>query len=79
RQERLLGNERLRFAGYRCVVKIWLAGSGSIERTELVGSCGSDEIDSTVRSVLADTSLRQSPPADLPQPVRIRLDSRRSG
>ena len=47
---------------------------------EVTGSTGNPEIDSTLTTALADIpALDSAPPSDMPQPVKLRLSSRRAG
>lgn len=76
-QEQLAKNRRLRDVDYRLVVKVWLSPGGSIERVEIANSSGNADMDDAIRTALADVSaLRQTPPEDLPQPVRVRIANR---
>jgi protein TonB len=79
-QEDLMANKKLRSADYRAVLRIWLRDDGRVERVELAGSTGNAEIDSTIRTVVAESAAaRQSPPAGMPQPVKIEVTSRGAG
>jgi protein TonB len=76
-QEQLARNRKLRDADYRLVVKVWLDRGGGIERVEVANSSGNREMDEAIRTALADISaMRQTPPEDLPQPVRVRIANR---
>lgn len=76
-QEQLARNRKLRDADYRMVVKVWLDRVGVIERVEVANSSGNREMDEAIRTALADISaMRQAPPDDLPQPVRVRIANR---
>lgn len=76
-QEQLARNRKLRDADYRMVVKVWLGKGGNIERVEIANSTGNPDMDDTIRMALADVAaIRQSPPDDLPQPVRVRIANR---
>lgn len=73
-------DERLRHAGYRVVLAVWLADDGRLERFEMSGSTGVPELDSAIKAALADGSaLREPPPAGMPQPIVVRIASRRAG
>lgn len=79
-QEALLRNEKLKSAQYKAVVKIWLDANGAIDRVEIAGGTGNGEIDETIRVALADSPrMKSPPPADMPQPVKLRLTSRNAG
>jgi protein TonB len=79
-QEYLQKNERLRKQNYRFTLKVWFKPDGSVERYELVGPSGDEEIDKNLKVVMQDLPrLRQVPPADLPQPLKMRVTSRGAG
>jgi len=79
-QEELLRRDKLRQSSYKTIVKIWFTERGTIDRVELVDGTGNDEIDRTIRSALLDVRpLKQPPPSDMPQPMRLRLSSRTAG
>ena len=75
-EEALRQSKRLRGASYRVVVNVWFNGEG-IERVQLVQGSGNAQTDDLLRrELLALPALREPIPADLPQPVRIRIASR---
>lgn len=76
-QEAIAKNKRLRSQDFRAVVHIWLRPDGSVQRAELVGSSGKPDTDELIRQAFAEVpALREPPPGDLPQPVRLRLTNR---
>jgi protein TonB len=79
-QDQFQKNDKLRRADYRAVVKVWFAHDGSVERFELAGSSGNAEIDQNLKLSLRDMPrLKQPPPEDMPQPVKLRVTSRGAG
>ena len=79
-QDELLRRDKLRQSSYKTVVKVWFTERGTIDRVEVVDGTGNDEIDRTIRSALLDVRpLKQPPPSDMPQPMRLRLSSRTAG
>jgi protein TonB len=78
-QEQLLKNKKLRTADYRAIVRVWLAEDGRVSRVEMATGTGDADIDETIRTALADTRVRQAPPENMPQPVKLRLTSRGAG
>jgi len=79
-QEQFQKHDKLRRADYRAVVKVWFTRNGAVERFELAGSTGNPEIDRNLQVALSEMPrLRQPPPDDLPQPVKVRITSRGSG
>jgi len=78
--EHLQKNDTLRKLGYRVVIRIWFSTDGRIERYELVGSTGDPEIDRSLKVALDEMPrLKENPPADMPQPVKLRITARASG
>jgi len=76
-QARLYKEEKLRKADYRVQLRIWFAPDGRIERFELIDSSGNKDIDDQIKLALQHMPpLKQPPPADLAQPVKLRLTSR---
>lgn len=76
-QEAIAKNKRLRSQDFRAVVHIWLRPDGSVQRAELVGSSGKPDTDELIRQAFAEVpALREPPPGDLPQPVRLRVTNR---
>jgi protein TonB len=79
-QEQLQKNEKLRSADYRLVLKVWLHPDGTIDRYELVNGSGNPEIDRNLKVAMDGMGrVRQAPPPDLPQPIRLRVTSRGAG
>ena len=69
--------EKLRTADYRVIVRLWITPDGTVSRAELASSSGSQELDERLQKILAQLPpLRERPPADMPQPVKVRLTSR---
>lgn len=79
-QEQLHKNAKLRRADYRIVVRVWFTDDGRIDHYELVGSSGNAEIDRNLKLAMEEMPrLKQAPPADMPQPVKLRVTSRGAG
>lgn len=73
-QVALQSNEQTRFVQlHGLMVRVWLAPSGQITRCELVNSTGETARDSAIAHVVDSVSLHESWPADLPQPVVLRI------
>jgi len=73
-----LGREKaLKNKNYKVTVKVWLDSSGKVSRAQLVDSTGDARADEILKAALNDMrGLRDSPPADMPQPMKIRVTSR---
>ena len=73
----LSANKKARNASYVVLVNLWLNHDGSVERFELADSTGSSDLDQSIKLALAKVEpLGSELPADLKQPVRLRIVSR---
>jgi protein TonB len=76
-QDEFSRNRKLQGSDYRAIVRVWIGADGRIERFELVGSTGNPDTDSSIRTAMSELpSLREPPPANMPQPVKLRINSR---
>ena len=73
-----LGREKaLKNKNYKVVVKVWIDGSGQVARATLVDSTGDTRADEVLKEALRSMgALRDTPPSDMPQPMKIRVTSR---
>ncbi len=79
-QEALGRDRRLRAADYRATVRVWFAADGRIQRVELVDGSGDATIDAALRQTIADAApMKQPPPPEMPQPVKLQVTSRGAG
>jgi protein TonB len=79
-QDELARNSEVKQISYRVTVKVWLGRDGSIQRAALDGSTGDDRSDSALSRALAEMRpFRDAPPADMPQPIRLRITNRLTG
>jgi protein TonB len=79
-QEHLHRNDKLRKSGYRVVMRVWFSDDGRMERYELIGSSGDPEVDRSLKVAMDDMPrLKQPPPPDLPQPIKLRVTARGAG
>lgn len=70
-------SKRLQGTTYNVTVHVWFDGGGSIDRVQLARGSGNSQTDEALREeLLALPPLRETFPADLRQPVRIRVASR---
>lgn len=66
-----------RSGAYSVVVKVWVRSDGSVERIRLAQSSGDRARDSAIETALARIGrISQGPPADMPQPVSLKIVSR---
>jgi protein TonB len=76
-EEVLLDKDEIRTKAYSVVLQLWVGQDGSISRAKLTTSTGDEIIDSKlVEMVTGMTMLAQSPPDNLPQPIKLRISSR---
>lgn len=76
-QKALSREKALKDKNYKVIVKVWLDGAGRVTRAALVDSTGDIRADEVLKDALRDMrALREGPPADMPQPVKIRVTSR---
>jgi protein TonB len=73
-----LGNEKqARGAEYSIILRVWVKEDGSIERVKITQSSGNRDRDRAIEAALARISrISQAPPADMPQPISLRIVSR---
>jgi protein TonB len=76
-QEALAREKALKDKTYKVVVKVWINTGGKIERIALADKTGDPKVDELLKDALQNLrALREGPPADMPQPVKIRVTSR---
>ncbi len=62
---------------YSMVVRVWVRGDGTIERVRVVEGSGNRERDAAIEAALSRMQrLAQAPPADMPEPISLRIVSR---
>jgi len=73
-QRYLARNAALKRKRYAVEVHLWLETNGALNRYELVGSTGDSETDEAIRTAMnAAPPFSQSLPANMPQPLRLRV------
>lgn len=73
----LSANKKTRQVNYVLLIKLWFKQDGSVERFELADSTGDADVDRSIQLALAKIEpLGSELPADLKQPVRLRITSR---
>lgn len=76
-EDALNSDKDLYSASYRVEVYIWLTSDGRIDKLELHKPSGVVATDELIRTALATVkSIGESPPADMPQPVKLRITSK---
>ncbi|MEJ1964406.1 MAG: TonB family protein [Gammaproteobacteria bacterium] len=73
----LQDEKSVRSGSYSVTVRVWVKADGSIERIRLAQSSGNRERDKAIEEALTRISrVSQAPPADMPQPISLRIVSR---
>lgn len=76
-RDELNRDDRLRKSEYKIIVAIWLNKTGGVDRFELMGTTtGSADLDAAIKQALGNMRSLKDPPADMPQPVTLRVSSR---
>ncbi len=76
-QNALSREKELKHKNYKVIVKVWVDAGGQVTRSALVEGTGDERVDKILKDVLRDMrALRDGPPADMPQPLKIRVTSR---
>lgn len=76
-QHALAREQALKDKNYKVIVKVWIDEAGKVTRAFLVDSTGDVQADEVLKDALRDMHpLREGPPGDMPQPVKIRVTSR---
>lgn len=76
-QDALSREQALKDKTYRVVMKVWIDTSGKVARIALIDKTGDSKVDELLEDVLQNLkALREGPPADMPQPLKIRVTSR---
>ena len=72
------GNARTRNASFNIVVRIWIDGTGRINRAVLSGTTGDAAVDAALRDqILNGLQIQQAPPDGMVMPINIRIIERR--
>jgi len=77
-QDAIARDKKLRELGaYQRLVNVWINPSGMVSRVEFVGGDNNAEMNTVIKAVLVSLApLKEPPPADMPQPVRMRITAR---
>jgi TonB family protein len=73
---RLQDEKKVRSGSYSIQVRIWVRPDGTIERIRFTQSSGSGERDKAIEEAITRIRVSQAPPADMPQPISLRIASR---
>jgi len=74
----LLAETPARKSSYAVTLEIWVGTEGQVNRVELSGASGKQEVDQAIRAALTKlrVNIGKAPPGNMPQPLRVRLTSR---
>jgi periplasmic protein TonB len=73
---RLQDEKKVRSGSYSIQVRVWVRPDGTIERIRFTQSSGSGERDKAIEEAITRIRVSQAPPADMPQPISLRIASR---
>lgn len=74
--DQLNSEQHARLGNYSVVVRVWIRSDGTVDRVRIAQSSGSRERDQAIETALSRISrLPQAPPADMPEPVSLRIVS----
>lgn len=78
-QLQLAKNSAIKLNDYRVNVQVWLTPSGDFQRVELLSSTGDAQMDEALQGALNHMAAMRDVPANLPQPIRLRITNRMTG
>ena len=65
-----------RSASYEVVVSVWVGNDGTVQRVEIAKTSGDAQRDRSIETALSRMGrLSQPPPADMPEPITLRIVS----
>ncbi len=77
-QTSLARNPKAKIADYRVNVQVWVSPTGEL-RVELLSSTGDEKSDEVLRQALTQLPPMSNVPANLVQPIRLRITNRMTG
>lgn len=75
-QGKLQDEKKVRSGKYSIQVRVWVRQDGTIERVRFTQSSGDTARDKAIEQAIAGSRISQAPPADMPQPISLRIASR---
>ena len=78
-QSALARNQRIKLGDYRVPVQVWLSPTGEFQRVELLASSGDPATDDALKQAFLQLPPVRDTPADLPQPIKLRITNRMTG
>jgi periplasmic protein TonB len=75
--DQLNSDKRAHQGEYTVIVRVWVRTDGSVDHVRISQGSGSRERDQAIEAALSHiTHLSQAPPADMPEPISLRIVSR---
>jgi len=78
-QAALAKDQRIKLGDYRLNVQVWLSPGGDFQKIELLSSSGDAQTDERLQAAFKQMPPMRDVPADLPQPIRLRITNRMTG
>lgn len=78
-QAALAKEQGIKLGDYRLNVQVWLGPAGDFQRVELLSSTGDPKTDEALQAAFKQLPAMQGVPANLPQPIRLRITNRMTG
>lgn len=79
-EDALAKDKKIAEGQYKLQVSVWLRPNGSVEKLEWTKSNADDEVEAHIKSALDNMpAMREPLPADMPQPIRLRITARKMG
>ena len=73
-QHYLRKNKALHLRHYTVEVRLWVSSGGDLKRFDMSGSTGDSDTDDEIKQAMSSLSrFDQAPPAEMPQPIRLRI------
>lgn len=73
-------DKKLAQGQYKLIVSVWLKKNGDIEKLEWAQSDANPEIEQAVKTALDNMpAMREAPPENMPQPIKLRITARKMG
>ncbi len=74
---KLQDEKNIRATSYSVLIRVWVRPDGTIERVGLAQSSGDKDRDKAIEQAVSRIGrVSQAPPADMPQPINLRIVSR---
>lgn len=76
-QEMTSKDKKLHKMDFRITVNVWVNSAGAVTKADLLDSTGDSDLDNSLKVALRNLpTLREGAPADMPQPIKLRITAR---